>query len=243
MSALVTQSALELITLGIPFARVTQSAVEIITATSVAPPPPNPNLPAGINQPVSAGGGQSPAIAPPQGCALPATAKFRTAMREVELRNRRDRHPYPWIFPPKESRLIRASATIPAPAPGVQTLVLAGQVPSGYWFVWSHILQVYTGAGFVPGSGSITWSVDINVPIGTATPQGMPVQGLINEVVPLGSLTAGPWAMDEPEILVPGDTLRSKVITTIAIPSGAPNFFTSMFLGFILPVLDYQMRS
>ena len=38
-----------------------------------------------------------------------------------------------------------------------------------------------------------------------------------------------------PEIFTAGDVVRSKVTTTANIAAGIPNYFTSMFLGWLVP--------
>jgi len=146
----------------------------------------------------------------------------------------RDQWPYPWLFPPPGSIRVRASASIAAPVSGTQAQVLLYTVPSGFNFVLTRVVQLYTGASFVPGSGDIVWSLDKNVAVGSPLVLGNPIQGFASEVVPLGS-SEFPWTLDMPEILVANDQLRSKVLTTVNIPAGAPNYFTSMVMGWLAP--------
>jgi len=145
--------------------------------------------------------------------------------------------PYDWIYPPENSIRVRQSASIAAPANATQTVVLSYTVPTGYRFCMTHIVQVFTGSGFVAGSGSITWVLDVNVQIGLTTPLGNVVQGFASEVVPLGSFSYGPWPLLRPELFDENDVVRHKVTTTAAITPGAPNYFTSMFLGWLLPAV------
>lgn len=154
------------------------------------------------------------------------------------LEERRRDWPYDWIYPPEASIRVRASNTVVAPAASTPTVVLAYTVPAGYYFVMAGLVQTVTitaGSAFVPGSGSILWSIDVNTPIPAVTPSlGYPVQGFTNEVVTLGS-TVIPWPLIRPDEFDENDIVRSKITTTAAITAGAGNYFTSMFLGWILP--------
>ena len=156
------------------------------------------------------------------------------AAAEIERANvRKDTWPYDWVYPPRNSQDVRASASIASPLPATQTEVLAYTVPPGFMFYLVALVQIYTGSGFVPGSGDITWVVDVNRAVGTSFP-GNPVRWFGSDVVPLGSLVI-PWPLARAEVFYPNDVLRSKVTTTAAIPDGVPNYFTSMFLGWIVP--------
>jgi hypothetical protein len=153
------------------------------------------------------------------------------------LEQRRKDWPYDWIYPPENSIRVRASNSIAAPAAATQTVVLAYTVPAGYYFVMAGLVQtlvITVGSAFVQGSGSVTWTIDVNTQIGITGPIGYPVQGFTNEVVTLGS-TVIPWPLVRPDEFNENDVIRSKITTTAAITAGAGNYFTSMFLGWILP--------
>lgn len=89
---------------------------------------------------------------------LAVTSPFRR--RLLELGNWGE----PWMrmpadgvrFPP-----IVGSIVIP-PFNGLDTVVLQFSVPTGYDGVMVGFTQLYTGTGFVEGSGDITWRVKIN---------------------------------------------------------------------------------
>jgi hypothetical protein len=192
-------------------------------------------LPApGFNNPSPTYGG---AVVSPKPCAVPPiSSKLRASLQDLLKRKKKALWPYEWEFPVSGSRLVRASNSIPAPSEGTETAVLSYTVPEGYSFILTHVLQQYQGSDFIPGSGSIQWTIDVNNSLLISLiPQGNTLQGFVNEVVPLGSFELGPWELEMPEFLDSGDVLQSKVITGPPIPTGDPNYFTSMFLGWIVP--------
>jgi hypothetical protein len=172
-------------------------------------------------------------VLPPQ--AIPPHGFGRLHKRGLEL------WPYTWIYPPEEAIRVFQDNSIVAPANGAQTQVLSYTVPNGFQFVMSHVLQVFSQSApnFVPGSGQVTWVLDVNQPIGTTVVQGYSVNGYSSKVIPLGSLTSGsPWPLVRPEQFRPQDTIRSKVTTVSPIPVGGLNFFTSAFIGWLMPLSE-----
>ena len=163
----------------------------------------------------------------------------KAAANLAATQDRRDQWPYPWNFPsPGASRVFRVGSVV-APATATQTEVLVYRVPQGYRFWLCALLQTYVGAGWIAGSGDILWTLDKNRPVGVAPLQGEVIQGFGNIGIGLGSMLNGcvtylcPLAM--PELLAPTDELRSKVITTAAIPVGGTNYFHSIFSGWLEP--------
>src|SRR5262249_34423584 len=83
----------------------------------------------------------------------------------------RQEWPYWWSFPPRNARRVNVSATLDASTlvAGTQAEILAYPVPSGFTFVWTHLVQAFQGQSF--GLGDITWTIDRNTPIGTPITQ------------------------------------------------------------------------
>lgn len=167
----------------------------------------------------------------------------KTITKLGRMQDRRDQWPYPWLFPPPSAKRVTiglgAEGTLAAPAPATQATVLSYEVPGGQQFLLTSIVQIYLGpdgkgTGFVPGSGSILWTLDRNSPLGLVVPQGSVIQDFAAVDVALGSLVY-PWTLDMPELFSPWDAIRSKVIVTAAIPTGAPNYFKSIFRGWLYP--------
>lgn len=154
--------------------------------------------------------------------------------RLKQLQSQRDEWPYPWSFPPPNAIRVKATGSIAAPTPTVQAVVVSYTVPTGFMFYLTRLVQAYTGAGLVPGCGDATWTLDKNVPLGYPYLQGSVVQGFSADTVPLGDFIL-PWVLDTPEVLEAGDTARSKVLTTVNITAGDPNWFTSVLLGWLVP--------
>jgi hypothetical protein len=155
---------------------------------------------------------------------------------------RKELWPYPHTFPPPQAVRVEPEGIIPAPAPGVTSIVLEYQVPDGFQFVLTGLIAIYSGTGFQLGSTDITWLLDINTPLVTpqgGTPQGYPVQQMSPSNIPKGGVSPSPmsvfapWPLPMPEPVAPLDFLRSKVTTTGVIPPGAPNFFITIFLGWM----------
>jgi hypothetical protein len=157
---------------------------------------------------------------------------------------RKELWPYTHIFPPPQAIRVNKEGIIPSPAPGPanQAIILEYHVPDGFQFAFTGLIQIYAGSGFTLGSTDITWVLDINTALGSpggGNFQGYPVQQLSPSNIPKGGVSPSPfsvfapWPLSMPEILGPLDVLRSKVSTTGAIPPGAPNFFLTIFLGWI----------
>jgi len=169
------------------------------------------------------------------------------AQRALNKQNQRKNDwPYTHVYPPPQAVRVEPEGILAAPAINTQTVVLQYQVPDGFQFAFTDLIQVFTGTGFVLGSTDIVWVLDINTPLGTVagtTGQGYSVQALSPSNIPKGgmafSASAGPqsvydpWPLPMPEILGPLDILRSKVTTTFAIAPGAPNYFITIFCGWM----------
>jgi hypothetical protein len=154
-------------------------------------------------------------------------------MAEVLRQTLKDRADWPYVheFPPVGSIPVDFIADIPSPAVGVKTPVLVYQVPSGFRFFLAALLQDFNNA-FNPGDA--LWTVDRNA--NPANTQGMSVQGLINVPVPLRRLLDGyGWELPRTYEFGPLDVVRSTVVN-VNLGVGAPNFFTSGFFGYLVPV-------
>ena len=91
--------------------------------------------------------------------------------REIEVRGGLEqiccpgRTPYedpPWLVQPPQGRQFSEVNTIALPAPdGLEYLVTQFKVPTGYDGVITSVVNLYTAAGFVEGSGDLTWRVRI----------------------------------------------------------------------------------
>lgn len=143
----------------------------------------------------------------------------------------------PSLSPSKNAIDVYVSSSIAAPAPTVLTVLLAYQVPSGHQFALTGVMWGFEGppGGFVPGSGDIIWTLDVNNPL---TPSALAIagrylQGFGAELVPIGSYEI-PWRFSRPRILAPSDLLQLKVLTTVAIAQNS-GYFNSRFIGYLWP--------
>jgi hypothetical protein len=181
-------------------------------------------------------------VTPPVSSILAGPSQMPAQRALNEQEHRREMWPYTHVFPPPQAIRQEPEGIIPSPFPGVTTVVLSYQVPDGFQFLLTGLFQVYSGASFVLGSTDITWLLDINTPVALpsgGTTQGYPVQQLSPSNLPKGGMLVNPaclfapWPLPKPEPLNSLDTLRSKVTTTGAIPVGAPNFFITIFMGWM----------
>ena len=67
-----------------------------------------------------------------------------------------------WLDPPPGFRPFDYQASINVPAVGVETTVLTFTADIGFGGVIKRIACVFSGSGFIPGSGSLIWRVQIN---------------------------------------------------------------------------------
>ncbi len=99
----------------------------------------------------------------------------------------------PWISPPAEARRFRpiTSTSIATFVAGVDTVVLQERIPLGYDGVINDVVFSYLGgAGFVEGSGDITWRLAADyLPVGAVTTGGRYLRDMGNVITSLGSLT------------------------------------------------------
>jgi len=171
----------------------------------------------------------------------PEAVKQMHALHQIE-RNR-DQWPYPWLCPPESAEPVFRYGSIAAPAFGGanQVEVLKYSVPAGLQFALCGLLQIYVGAGFVPGRGDILWTVDLDSPVGVTALQGNPLAGLYQistSLPPMLSQNGVAWPpmrFEKPFILKPETDLRSKATTVANVSTGDPNYLISIFEGFTWP--------
>jgi hypothetical protein len=152
-------------------------------------------------------------------------------------KNRSEQWPYPWSYPPPNAKNAQPFGSIAAPQNGVQAQVLAYTVPTGMRFYLIGIIQQFAGTGFVQGSGSVLWTLDKDTPIssGTQPIQSSSVAFFQSQPFTLGSFDHGAFVLGMPEIFEATTVIRSKVTTTASITPGAPNFFTTILVGYTVP--------
>ena len=66
----------------------------------------------------------------------------------------------PYLVMPPQGRQFQETASIPLPANnGLDTLVVAWTVPTGYDGVLTSVINMWTGTGFVEGSNDLIWRI------------------------------------------------------------------------------------
>jgi hypothetical protein len=83
---------------------------------------------------------------------------FRARSKPPGARPHYDVKP-PWVDPPEDAEPFDFSGIIATPAAGTSAAALTVRVPNGYSGVIRRLSHNYTGGGFVPGSGDLTWRI------------------------------------------------------------------------------------
>lgn len=129
---------------------------------------------------------------------------------------------YPWIFPPPGYRSIDQTGVISTPAvAATPTTVLSIQAPIGWDGVILRIANVFTGPGFLEGSGDLTWGIFIN--------GNQPIEGYGQILTTFGSV-AQPRDISG-FIIRSGQTLVYNVINANAALTGGTNIICT-FSGY-----------
>lgn len=131
------------------------------------------------------------------------------------------------------------SLVIPSPAYGVanQTVLASYQCPSNFVAVLKGILATFEGSSFVPGSGNIIWTVDVDVPVpAVAGTAGYAFDGYGKLLTPMGSYANGLWKIYPGLRFADLEVVRLKVQTVAVVGQGAPNFMNGMLAGWIVPI-------
>ena len=164
----------------------------------------------------------------------PESVTMAEKLRAERAKDRKIAWPYPWDFAPPGAVPVKEANSIAAPTNNTLTLVTTHSVPDGMIFcLRAVLLNADVGTMWVPGSGSITFSITINRP-GAGNAQGIVLKDFGAVITPLGSFDAGPWPipgtqMAEFEAL---STIRIMVTTTNAITPGAPQYIHGILVGY-----------
>ena len=151
---------------------------------------------------------------------FPTVRATQEAARSVMAGNAE--FPFPWSAPGVDAVWIsaRGSIALDVPGSGFQT-VCTLTIPDGFEACIRGILNVFTGSGFIEGSGDLLWKVDVNSEPGAPSISGRPVPGYDAINTTLGSFGSGPWPVDAAIgwRFKPGDVIRYKVASVNAGPS------------------------
>jgi hypothetical protein len=142
---------------------------------------------------------------------------------------------YPWVIPPPTFQQIFEENSVAAPAYGTQVQLTSFTVPQAMEAIINYIVLEYDGSGYTIGSGAITYSVDINRPLG-ATTQGYNPPGWGAILSQLGNVMYQPWPIPGGIRLYERDTIRIKALTANPLGIGAPNYITGILMGWYYPV-------
>jgi hypothetical protein len=131
------------------------------------------------------------------------------------------------------------SAAIPSPnyGAGNQVVLASYQCPSNFVAVIKGVLTTFEGSGFIPGSGNIIWTLDVDTPapalVGAV---GYAFDGYGKLLTPMGSYANGLWKIYPGLRFTDGEIVRLKVQTVAVVGQGAPNYMNGMLGGWIVPI-------
>jgi hypothetical protein len=146
--------------------------------------------------------------------------------------------PYPWDTPPPGHvpRHIQSSVVAPAYGQANQVEILNFQVPAGMFFVIKAMLIRYDGTNFVPGSGDVVFTVDLNNPqtLGQTGNFGMgrAIPDYGQYLFNLGSFDFGPAIIWGSPVLLPNERLGIKGYTVANVGTGTRDTrFSAQVMG------------
>ena len=172
----------------------------------------------------------------PRSRVLSGAAAVKAAW-DALIKDRKEAWPYEHVFPPPGSIPVHAIASVAVPAPAAKVTILTYQVPTGYKLWLKAVLQTYTNNGALAGfnPGDALWDLVVNNQAG-GNAQTTFVQGLAQVPVPLGSWVYGTqWPLEKAYEFAQLDLLTSQA-TNVGLSQGEPNYFTSGFFGYLVPV-------
>lgn len=167
----------------------------------------------------------------------PLTQNFRRTQELANSSRILEEWPYPWEQMPQEGRPFHQRNSIEVPAPGVQGLITAYQIPLGFTAVVKGLLFYYSndsGSQFTQGSGNILYSLDVDKPLGASPIVGWPVPDYTNVATDLGSPQQGFWKIPGAIIIQTG-TIRAKGTAVSTVNTGPGAYFTAAIIGWIHP--------
>ena len=154
----------------------------------------------------------------------------------VKEQESRSLWPFDWVYPPKNAKRRMPQGSVVIPAAGTST-ILAFTVPTNFSFVLQWVLLPPPATAFVPGSGDLLWSINVDTPSSGAVPlSSSPLADWNNMVIPLGSVspTFAPCYLPKAEIFQSGQVIRANV-TNVAYGSLVP--ICAMFGGWTVPAV------
>jgi hypothetical protein len=142
--------------------------------------------------------------------------------------------PFPWLQEAADGRHFNEQGSIEAPALGVQGTILEYEIPDGFSAAIHSIMRAYIGSGFIEGSGSILWDLDVDRELGALPIIGYTVPSYAFNKFSLGNPIQGPWKLPGP-IIIDSGIIRLKATSISDISVGAPNYMVGAILGWIYP--------
>ncbi len=168
----------------------------------------------------------------PMVTAGPEAIRASEVAREIVARH--SEAPYRWENAPPGSKHIFAFGAVETPAQAAAVEVLAYQIPNNKRGVFRWLLVEYTGGSYNPGD--FTWSMTVNLPVGSTIGEGVTVKDYVNVPFNMGSRAGGPWPMNSGELSVfeSRDIIRIQA-TNVQLGVGTPNFFVAALIGYEWP--------
>ena len=117
---------------------------------------------------------------------------------------------------------------------GTQALLLTFQARPNWFFLACGIVLGFQGGGNAPNPGDVSYTIDIDVALGSVSGAGYAEKDYGNVPFPLGNVTIGPvWPVEFKHRN--GETIRIKGTPIANMGIGAGNFLTAVLLGWEWP--------
>ncbi len=145
-----------------------------------------------------------------------------------------DEWPFPWLQQAADGRQFNQQGSQPAPVFGTQLTIVEYEIPEGFNACIHSIMRAFIGGGFVEGSGSILWTLDVNRELGALPIIGYDVPSYAFNTFSMGNPIQGPWKLPGP-ICIESGIIRLKATSVSDIGTGVPNYMVGALLGWIYP--------
>jgi len=136
------------------------------------------------------------------------------------------------IIPKSATPVFRYGFSV-VPAYGTQVQLVEYDIPVGMFSLVCGIVLQFAGTGPAPNPGDVSFTVDIDKPLGSAATVGYTEIDYASVPFLLGSFVYYPWQCEFRH--QDGETIRIKATPVANMGTGAGNFLLGALLGFEWP--------
>ncbi len=122
---------------------------------------------------------------------------------------------------------------------GVEVLLLQFPIKANWFFLATELVLGFTGTGNAPNAGDVSYTVDIDIPLGGAQGKGYYEKDFQAVPFPLGSTLQGPWKVEFRHRN--RETIRIKGTPVANMGVGASNFLVATLSGWEWPEGGFEL--